>query len=151
MVRYARILDDLKRYLKRFKPTRSQPVVKTLTEELKSEKCAPQRDLPHGQTARTGSLKADGVDQTDWHPGVYPPGYRYRVSTREKRTVLEDSPEIDLTSLDDLDARADGMTVPAETIESWVAAGILSPRETEVAERLVRLMRAKHRPKSGSE
>jgi hypothetical protein len=57
--------------------------------------------------------------------------------------VPKNSLDIDLASLDDLEARAEDLNLPAETIESWVGAGILSPRETEIAERLIRIMRAR--------
>jgi len=57
--------------------------------------------------------------------------------------------DIDFGRLDDLEAFADEMTVPKETIERWVAAGILSPVEIRVAERLIKIMREKDR-KGGS-
>ena len=51
--------------------------------------------------------------------------------------------DIDLVGLDDLEASAEELTLQAETIKSCVGAGILSPRDTEIAEKLIRIMRAR--------
>lgn len=62
---------------------------------------------------------------------------------------LKTQTEIDFGRLDDLEAFAEEMTVPKETIQRWIAAGILTPVEIRVAERLVKIMRDKDR-KDGS-
>jgi hypothetical protein len=49
--------------------------------------------------------------------------------------------EVDFQELNNLEAFAKGGTVSGEMIEKWVAAGILSPQETRVAEKLIKLMR----------
>lgn len=49
--------------------------------------------------------------------------------------------EADFHGLNNLEAFAKEATVTQEMIEKWVAAGILSPQETLVAEKLIKLMR----------
>jgi hypothetical protein len=43
----------------------------------------------------------------------------------------------------DLEAYTQSLAVPPEVIESWVAAGILRPDETQVAEKMLKIMRKK--------
>lgn len=70
-------------------------------------------------------------------------------SDRRSEWELKGQPDIDFGRLDDLEAFAEEMTVPKETIERWVAAGILSPVEIRVAERLIKIMREKDRKNGG--
>jgi hypothetical protein len=58
--------------------------------------------------------------------------------------------EADFHGLNNLEAFAKEATVTQEMIEKWVAAGILSPQETLVAEKLIKLMRQNaHRSTNG--
>jgi hypothetical protein len=52
-------------------------------------------------------------------------------------------PEIDFSKEMDLEAYTQSLAVPPEVIESWVAAGILRPDETQVAEKMLKIMRKK--------
>jgi hypothetical protein len=55
--------------------------------------------------------------------------------------ALKVDTEIDFHGLENLEAYLEGTRVTPETLEKWVAAGILSPQETQVAEKLLKLMR----------
>lgn len=70
-----------------------------------------------------------------------------RSSDRDPEWELKAQPDIDFGRLDDLEAFAEELTVPKETIERWIAAGILTPVEIRVAERLIKIMREKDRRK----
>jgi len=82
---------------------------------------------PHANAAYTDSARE--IDRSsDWEPMA--------------------QPDIDFGRLDNLEAFAQEMTVPRETIERWVGAGILSPVEIRVAEQLIKIMREKDRKNS---
>ena len=143
MIHTARILDVLKRYFKRLMPGKSETFVRTLADEGRVEKQAAPAGDRLNQAVKTRSATTGSRIQTDWQTDGYPAVLRSPVSSRKGKSVPGNSLDIDLISLDDLDACAEELTLPAETIESWVGAGILSPRETEIAERLIRIMRAR--------
>ncbi len=143
MIHTARIFNVLRRYFKRLMPGKAETLVKTLADEGRGEKQAAPAVDPLNQSVKIQSATTDGGMQTDWQANDYPAVFRHPESSRKSKIVPENSADIDLVSLDDLEARAEELTLPAETIESWVGAGILSPRETEIAERLIRIMRAK--------
>jgi len=73
-------------------------------------------------------------------------------------TAVKLHAEIDFYRLDNLEDFAKESTVARETIERWISAGILSPGETKIAERLIKIMREREhsqnnenrRPFSGS-
>ena len=57
--------------------------------------------------------------------------------------VVKSQADIDFYRLDNLEDFAKESKVARETIERWVSAGILSPGETIIAERLIKIMREK--------
>ena len=143
MIHTARILNVLKRYFKRLKPGKAETLVRTLADEGRIEKQAGPAFDRLNQSVKTGPATTGGGMQTDWKTDGYPAVFRNPVSSQKSEIVPKNSLDIDLVSLDDLEACAEDLNLPAGTIESWVGAGILSPRETEIAERLIRIMRAK--------
>ena len=143
MIHPARIFNVLKRYFKRLMPAKAETLVRTLADEGRGEKQAAPAVDRLNQTVKTRSATTGGGIQPDWQTDGYPAVFRNPVSSRKSKIVPENSLDIDLVSLDDLEACAEELTLPAETIESWVGAGILSPRETEIAEKLIRIMRAR--------
>ena len=144
MIHTARIINVLKRYFKRLMPGKAETLVRTLADEGRVEKQADpavdrlnqsrQNPACDGRRRHPSGL-ADGRLSGCISLTRYPPG---RVRSCRKITWISI-----LVSLDDLEACAEELTLPAESIESWVGAGILSPRETEIAERLIRIMRAR--------
>jgi hypothetical protein len=143
MIHTARIFNVLKRYFRRLVPAKAETLVKTLADEARVEKQAAPADDRLSQTVKTRPATTGGGIQTDWQRDGYPALFRYPVISQKSKVVPKNSLDIDLVSLDDLEACAEELTLPTETIESWVGAGILSPRETEIAERLIRIMRAR--------
>ncbi|MFZ0613072.1 MAG: hypothetical protein WAM73_12610 [Desulfobacterales bacterium] len=134
----ARLFNVLKNYIKRFRPGKAQHLVRTLAEEARVEKLLPPVAMPE----RVGSRPAAPGDiQANWPAEGYPAGYRHPVFKRPS-PLPDNGFDIDLVGIGDLETCAENLTVPAETIERWVGAGILSPRETDIAERLLRLLRA---------
>ena len=154
MIHTARIFNVLKRYFKRLMPGKAETLVRTLADEGRVEKQAAHAVDRLNQSVKTRPATTGGGIQTDWQTDGYPAVFRNPVSSQKSEIVPRNSPDIDLVSLDDLEACAEDLNLPAETIESWVGAGILSPRETEIAERLIRIMRARDmkrgRHKTGS-
>lgn len=51
--------------------------------------------------------------------------------------------DIDLPREDQLEDHASGMQIPPETLEKWIAAGILCPDEIRAAEKLLKMIRQK--------
>jgi len=143
MIHSARIINVFKRYFKRLMPGKAETLVRTLADEGRVEKQAAPAGDRLSQTAKTPLATTGGGIQTDWQTDGYPAVFRNPVSSQKSEIVPQNNLDIDLVSLDDLEACAEELTLPAETIESWVGAGILSPRETEIAERLIRIMRAR--------
>ena len=141
MIHTARIFNVFKRYFKRLMPGKAETLVRTLADEGRVEKQAAPAVDRLSQTAKTRPATTGGGIQTDWQTDGYPAVFRNPVSSQKSKIVPKNSLDIDLVSLDDLQACAEELTLPAETIESWVGAGILSPRETDIAERLIRIMR----------
>ena len=56
---------------------------------------------------------------------------------------LRTNQDIDSTGFDSLEDYAEKISMDEETIVKWVNAGILSPRETEEAEKIIRILRLK--------
>jgi hypothetical protein len=143
MIHSARIINVLKRYFKRLMPGKAATLVKTLADEERVEKQATPAVDRLNQTVKTRpATTGDGI-QTEWQTDGYPAVFRNPVSSRKGEIFPGNSLDIDLVNIDDLEACAEELTLPIETIENWIGAGILSPRETEVAGRLIRIMRAK--------
>jgi hypothetical protein len=143
MIHTARIFNVLKRYFKRLMPAKAETLVRTLADEGRVEKQTDPAVDRLTQTVKTRPATTGGGIQTDWQTDGYPALFRYPVISQKSKVVPKNSLDIDLVSLDDLEACAEELTLPAEAIESWVGAGILSPRETEIAERLIRIMRTR--------
>jgi len=51
--------------------------------------------------------------------------------------------EIDFRHTEDLEAYAENLNVPVETIETWISAGLLYPDEIRIAEKMVQILRKK--------
>jgi hypothetical protein len=84
-----------------------------------------------------------GNNQLDQHPqnrsdynGMPIPSLRGNVEVRTNQ-------DIDSTGFDSLEEYAEKLSMNEETIVKWVNAGILSPHETEEAEKLIRILRLK--------
>jgi len=62
---------------------------------------------------------------------------------RSIKPVSAQEPDIDFRRLGDLESYAENMNVPAETIETWISAGLLYPDETRIAEKMLQILRKK--------
>lgn len=143
MILTAPFFNVLKRYFKRLRPGKAETLVRTLADDGGGEKPAAPAVDRLNQPVKTRPVTSDGGVQTDWQADGYPAVFRYPRSSQKSKIVPKNSLDIDFLNLDNLEAFAEGLTLPAEAIESWVGAGILSPQETEIAERLIRIMRAR--------
>lgn len=68
----------------------------------------------------------------------------FHYSEKDEKTsgdAVQSQADIDFYRLDNLEDFAKESTVARETIERWVSAGILSPGETKIAEKLIKIMR----------
>ena len=147
MIHTARIINVFKRYFKRLMTGKRETLVRTLADEGRVEKQADPAFDRFNQAVKTRAATTGGGIQEDWQTDGFPAAFHNPVSSREKEILPKNNLDIDLVSLDDLEACAEELTLPAESIESWIGAGILSPRETEIAERLIRIMRSRHQKK----
>ncbi len=140
MLYATRLFNVLKNYIRRFRPGQTQRLVRTMADETRVDKAI----LPAALPEHVGSgPAAAGASPANGSVDGYPSGYRHPVPRRPAPPPLpENGFDIDLMGIGDLETCAENLTVPAETIERWVGAGILSPRETDIAERLLRLVRA---------
>jgi hypothetical protein len=147
MIHTARVINALKRYFKRLMPGKRETLVRTLADEERVEKQADPAFDRLSQAVKTRQATTGGGIQEDWQTDGIPAAFHNPVSSQKKEILPKNNLDIDLVSLDDLEACAEELTLPAESIESWIGAGILSPRETEIAERLIRIMRSRHQKK----
>lgn len=51
--------------------------------------------------------------------------------------------EMAFTRQGDIEAYANGLTIPPETIEKWISAGLLFPDEIRMAEKIIKILREK--------
>lgn len=51
--------------------------------------------------------------------------------------------EMAFTRQGDIDAYARGLSIPPETIEKWISAGLLFPDEIKMAEKIIKILREK--------
>jgi hypothetical protein len=68
----------------------------------------------------------------------------FHYSEKDENTsgaAVKSQADIDFYRLDNLEDFAKESTVARETIERWISAGILSPGETIIAEKLIKIMR----------
>lgn len=141
MTYLKRLWESLKNRLIRFRSRNAALAVKTLAAEVTAEKPAGQRmasqasDETNLQTTLDSPLK---VDRSEDH-------YSYADADPDLTVKTRSIPEIDFTGRDNLEAYAEELAVPAETIEKLIGAGIMSPNEITLAERLIRIMREKDR------
>ena len=112
----------------------------------------PEKIRYYRQTVETSTVPIGPVNNSDIDAEFAEPGETAaameEISCRgglECEISLDSQNEIDLHSLNDLESVAKELTVPKETLQRWVAAGILSPNETKIAERLIKLMRENDR------
>jgi len=59
--------------------------------------------------------------------------------------ALKTHQDIDFTRQDNLEEYLQEITVSKETIQSWISAGILSPHDVRIAEKLIKIMRQSDR------
>ena len=75
----------------------------------------------------------------------YPYGHSDGRGDNVSLKTIED---LDISRIDDLEEYAQEITVSQETLASWISAGILSPYEIQIAEKLIKIMREKERFRS---
>ncbi len=80
-----------------------------------------------GEKIRTESFPYDSIDNNG--AGIY----------------LRNHQDIDFTRQDNLDEYFQEMTVTKEALQSWISVGILSPHEVRIAEKWIKIMRARDR------
>lgn len=69
----------------------------------------------------------------------------HHLDGHDGSVTLKTHQDIDISRLDSLEEYAQEITVSQETLQSWVSAGILSPYEVKIAEKLIKIMRDKER------
>ena len=132
----------LKRFAARFRPGRLTRVVKALVEDNVRATTEDRGDVTRLQ-AKPSNRAPMGLSRQDLTLENDPVTGRYPASSVDKATRHRTNQDIDSTGFSSLEGYAEGLSVSEETISKWVNAGILSPQETEVAEKVIRIMRSK--------
>lgn len=102
-------------------------------------------------TVQTGSFpeRPEVIDnrmQVDHSPTSDTLAYPYiNLDGHDGNVTLKTHQDIDISRRDNLEEYAQEITVSQETLQSWVSAGILSPSEIKIAEKLIKIMRDKER------
>ena len=131
----------ISRYRNLFRSDRSTPVVKVIEEDLESRNLDTYQDFD--------TQYPDDSFQADARPEIStrttPDSTRtYNPDAGEDTEIAADM-DIDLSRDDQFEAYALGTRVSAETLEKWIAAGILCPDEIRAAEKLLKMIRKKKR------
>ncbi len=141
MITFRRWYDVLKKYIGRFKPPQSAG---RMVWALEDGETAPA-DRCVGCHAPLEEAGVSAVDKFSHHPKNRSVDNGYPALDAQKAVSRITNQDIDSTGFDSLESYADGLSIPQETIVKWVNAGILSPRETEEAEKILRIMRDRDR------
>jgi hypothetical protein len=142
MIIIKRWYKVFKQYVGRFRYGQASRIVRTLTVDSAGGKLRPG---DRGVAYRSPS-EASGPSSIDIHDQDHPSENRplldeYPISTVNSVVRHTTNQDIDSSGFDTLEAYAEGLSISEETISKWVSAGILSPGETEVAEKVIRIMR----------
>jgi hypothetical protein len=93
----------------------------------------------------TQGLEAESFENHGPDDQAQPGAIRtFHYSAKDEDTsgaAIKSQADIDFNRLDNLEDFAKESTIARETIERWVSAGILSPGETKIAEKLIKIMR----------
>lgn len=85
------------------------------------------------------SVRALQPDATDGSRRVV----RNPVGKHGESVVAMPVEEMAFTRQGDIDAYARGLSIPPETIEKWISAGLLFPDEIRMAEKIIKILREK--------
>lgn len=144
MIIIKRWYKQLKQYVGRFRSGQASRMERTLLVDNTGAKLQPGA---RGAAYRSHS-EASGPASVDIHDLDHPSKNRllmdaYPISTVNSVPRHRSNQDIDSTGFDTLEAYAEGLSISDETISKWLSAGILSPGETEMAEKVIRIMRRK--------
>ena len=144
MIIFRRWYKVLKQVVGRFRSGQAARMVRALMVDSSAGKLRPddQGVAYRSQSEDSRPLLRDIRDQ-DHRPVNRPVIDDFPVSAVNRVVKNRTNQDIDATGFDNLEDYVEGLNIPEETISKWVSAGILSPRETEVAEKVIRIMRKK--------
>ena len=135
------IIELIKKYRNLFRADKSAPLVKVLEDEPETRNIAPSQELD--------AHLPDEAVLTDVHPErtvrPSPDADRSYDSDADSGSETIPDSDIDLSRDDYLETYANGKRITPETLEKWIAAGILYPDEIRAAEKLLKLIRNKKR------
>ena len=142
MIVFKRWYNELLKYVGRFRTGQKAQVVRAyISEETRRKPTGPLADRrsPSEEPGRL-ALDINKLDQQLENDSVKG---RIPISSVGRTVKARTCQDIDSTGFDNLEDYAEGLSVSGETIAKWVSAGILSPRETAEAEKLIKIMREK--------
>jgi hypothetical protein len=102
---------------------------------------------PNAQDPEAESYHNHGPDDPSPPEAIRAFHYSEKNENTSGAAVISQA-DIDFYRLDNLEDFAKESTVARETIERWISAGILSPGETKIAERLIKIMREREHSQS---
>ena len=129
-------------YIRRFRTGKKIRVVHTYIDERPGVKTTDLIVNHHSPPEVTGE-SAYEINRLDQHQENNSDNNGIPILPIRENFNLRTNQDIDSTGFDSLEDYAEKISMSEETIVKWVNAGILSPRETEEAEKIIRILRLK--------
>gem|GEM_PF-2597663 len=140
-ISFIQIKAIIKKFRNLLRADNATPLVEVIDEDPDARNPAPSQNLneplPY-ESARDHAYPEITARPTPDAGRTYNPD---SVNGRDIKAAVD----IDLLREDQLEDYANGMQIPPETLEKWIAAGILCPDEIRAAEKLLKMIRQKRR------
>ena len=127
-------------FICRFRTDKNTRVVRTYIDERPGLKTTDLIVNHHSLPEVTGE-SANEINRMDQHQENHSDHNGIPNSPIREKFNLRTNQDIDSTGFDNLEDYAERISMSEETIVKWVNAGILSPRETEEAEKIIKILR----------
>jgi len=144
MMIFKQLYNLFRKYVSRHRSFQVNLLVPAFIEERSKVKTDDQ-DVGYRSESQTSKTSPLDINELNQQPEKRPVIEGYPASTANGAATHTTNQDIDSTGFSSLEGYAEGLSISEETIAKWVSAGILSPRETEIAEKVIRIMRNKAR------
>ena len=130
------------KFIGRFRTGKNVGVVRTYVDESPGAKTTTLL-FEHRSPSEVAGAPSHEINRLDQHPENDSDYNDIPISSLRGKFNLRTNQDIDSTGFDSLEDYAEKLGMSQETIVKWINAGILSPRETEEAEKLIKILRLK--------
>ena len=142
MIILKRCYNLWQNFIGRFRTGKNIRVVRTYIDESPGAKTA-DLIVDHHSPPEVPGESAHEINRLDQHQENHSDRNGIPISSIRGNLNSRTKQDIDSTGFDSLEDYAENISMSEETIVKWVNAGILSPRETEEAEKIIRILRLK--------